>query len=91
MISSSSELLKNTHSALSDVAIVACILSHICQVLGVRSVVDLYKESELAQKPMVMTFGKHKDLLLTDVPGDYHHWLLNQADIDPHLRKALEA
>jgi exodeoxyribonuclease X len=38
-----------------------------------------------------MPFGKHKGLLLADVPGDYRDWLLNQEDIDPYLRKALEA
>jgi exodeoxyribonuclease X len=84
------ELLKNAHSALADVMICSLIVSHICGVLGVRSVEDLYRESELARIPTVMPFGKHKGQLLTDVPGDYRDWLLNQADIDPYLRKALE-
>ena len=85
------ELLKNAHSALADVMICSLIVSHICGVLGVRSIEDLWKESELARIPTVMPFGKHKGLLLTDVPGDYRDWLLNQADIDSYLRKALEA
>lgn len=84
------ELLKNAHSALADVMICSLIVSHICGVLGVGSVEDLWKESELARIPTVMPFGKHKGLLLADIPGDYRDWLLNQADIDPYLRKALE-
>ena len=84
------ELLKNAHSALADVMICSLIVSHICGALGVGSVEDLYRESELARIPTVMPFGKHKGLLLVDVPGDYRDWLLNQADIDHYLRKALE-
>ena len=84
------ELLKNAHSAESDVGICSLIVSHICEVLGVGSVEDLYAESELSRIPTVMPFGKHKGQLLSNVPSDYRHWLLNQADIDPYLRKALE-
>jgi exodeoxyribonuclease X len=36
-----------------------------------------------------MPFGKHKGMLLVDVPKDYKKWLLTQQDIDPFLRKAL--
>jgi exodeoxyribonuclease X len=38
-----------------------------------------------------MPFGKHRGMLLTDLPGDYKQWLSGQGDIDPYLRKALEA
>jgi len=69
--------------------ICSLILGHICRLLDVRKVEDLYRESELARIPKVMPFGKHKGQLLTDVPSDYRDWLLNQADIDPYLRKAL--
>ena len=88
---SARELLKNAHSAASDVMICSLIVSHICRVLGVKTVEGLWNESEKARTPTMMPFGKHKGLLLTDVPSDYRHWLLNQADIDPYLRKALEA
>ena len=86
---SARELLKNAHSAGADVMICSLILGHICRQLGVGTVEDLWKESELARIPKVMPFGKHKGQLLTDVPSDYRDWLLNQADIDPYLRKAL--
>jgi exodeoxyribonuclease X len=50
----------------------------------------LYAESEKARTPTTMPFGKHKGMLLTDVPSDYKQWLLTQGGIDPYLRKALE-
>jgi exodeoxyribonuclease X len=36
-----------------------------------------------------MPFGKHKGLMLADLPSDYKQWLLGQGDIDSYLRKAL--
>ena len=85
------EQLRNAHSAIIDVGICAVILDHICQQLGVKTIEDLYAESEKARTPKTMPFGKHKGMLLADVPGDYKQWLLTQGDIDPYLRKALEA
>ncbi len=85
------EQLRNAHSALTDVGICAVILDHICQQLNVKTIEDLYTESEKARIPTTMPFGKHKGLLLTDLPSDYKQWLLGQGDIDSYLRKALEA
>jgi exodeoxyribonuclease X len=51
----------------------------------------MYAESEKARTPTTMPFGKHKGMLLADVPSDYKQWLLTRGDIDPYLRKALEA
>jgi exodeoxyribonuclease X len=81
--------LRNAHSALIDVGVCAVILDHICQQLGVKTIEDLYTESEKARTPTTMPFGKHKGMLLVDVPKDYKKWLLTQQDIDPFLRKAL--
>jgi exodeoxyribonuclease X len=83
------ERLRNAHSALTDVGICAVILDHICQQLGVKTIEALYAESEIARTPTTMPFGKHKGMLLADVPKDYKKWLLTQQDIDPFLRKAL--
>ena len=83
------ERLRNAHSALIDVGICATILDHICQQLGVKTIEDLYTESEKARTPTTMPFGKHKGMLLADVPKDYKKWLFTQQDIDPFLRKAL--
>ena len=83
------EQLRNAHSALTDVGICAAILKHLCQQLGVKTIEALYAESEIARIPTTMPFGKHKGMLLADVPKDYKKWLLTQQDIDPFLRKAL--
>jgi hypothetical protein len=37
-----------------------------------------------------MPFGKYKDWLLSQVPCDYFHWLLKQADLDPSDRAMFE-
>jgi len=85
------EQLQNAHSALTDVGICAVILDRICQELGIKTIEDLYTESEKARIPTTMPFGKHKGQPLADLPSDYKQWLLSQGDIDPYLRKALEA
>ncbi len=83
------EQLRNAHSALIDVGICAVILDHICRELDIKTIEDLYTESEKARTPTTMPFGKHKGVLLADIPSDYKQWLLGQGDIDPYLRKAL--
>lgn len=87
--STAREQLRNAHSALIDVGICGVILDHICRQLDVKTIEDLYAESEKARTPTTMPFGKHKGMLLADVPKDYKKWLLTQQDIDPFLRKAL--
>jgi exodeoxyribonuclease X len=88
--STAREQLRNAHSAITDVGICAVILDHICEQLGVKTVEDLYAESEKARIPTTMPFGKHKGMLLSDIPSDYKQWLLGQGDIDSYLRNALE-
>ncbi len=89
--STARERLQNAHSAIVDVGICAAILNHICEQLGITTLEGLHAESEKARIPNTMPFGKHKGLLLSDVPKDYKEWLLRQGDIDPYLRKALGA
>jgi exodeoxyribonuclease X len=85
------EQLRNAHSALADVGICAKILESICAELQIDSVEALWIASEKARMPSHMPFGKHKGIPLNEVPADYKNWLLGQSDIDPYLRKALEA
>jgi exodeoxyribonuclease X len=87
---SAKELLKNAHSALADVGICAVILQHAIEQIGVKTIEDLWTQSELARVPGVMPFGKYKGLPISDVPGDYKRWLLGKGDVDPYLRAALE-
>jgi hypothetical protein len=50
---------------------------------------DVWRRSEIARIPTVMTFGKHKGAALKDIPGDYEQWLLKQPDVGQYLVKAL--
>jgi exodeoxyribonuclease X len=87
--SSAKELLKSSHDALADTGICSIVLQHICTKLEVETIEELWIKSEQARIPTVMPFGKHKGLILNNLPGDYKQWLLNKADIDPYLRQAL--
>jgi len=83
--------LRNAHSAATDIKLTADILRQILRKTGVKDIQSLYSLSEQARIPVKMTFGKHAGALIKDIPADYKQWLLKQADIDPYLRKALEA
>ncbi len=85
------EQLRNAHSALTDVGICAVILDQISKQLSIKTIEDLYAESEKARTPTIMPFGKHKGIPLADLPSDYRQWLLSQGDIDTYLRKALSS
>jgi exodeoxyribonuclease X len=74
--------LQNAHSALTDVGICAVILDRIYQELGIKTIEDLYTESNKAGIPITMPFGKHKDMLLIDLPSDYKQWPLNHGGIE---------
>jgi exodeoxyribonuclease X len=84
------EQLRNAHSAFTDVGICAVILDHICQQLNIKTVEDLYGESEKARIPTTMPFGKHKGEKISEIPNYYKAWLLEQGGLDPYLKKALE-
>ncbi len=85
------EKLKNAHSALADVENCAFILEKIIAKLGVTTIEELWTISEQARIPTHMPFGKHKGVAIADIPRDYKTWLLNQDNVDPFVRKALEA
>jgi exodeoxyribonuclease X len=89
--SNARERLRNAHSADADVQICATILQHICSALSITSIEALWMASESARLPSHMPFGKHKGVALTEVPGDYVRWLLDQQNIDPYLRQAFMA
>jgi exodeoxyribonuclease X len=86
------EPLKNAHSAMADVQNCLIILPHILlRMLPEESATweGIWRRSELARIPTVMTFGKHKGMPIKDVPADYKRWLLGQPELDPYLIKAL--
>ncbi|NYT66564.1 DUF3820 family protein [Alcaligenaceae bacterium] len=85
-------LLKAAHSALADVQNCRSLLAHLISLSGpIADWEALWQLSEQARIPKVMTFGKHKGMLIADVPADYKAWLLRQSDVDPYLQAALKA
>ena len=82
--------LRHAHSAKADVMICASILRHLNSHIKAKDFEELWEFSERARMPTHMPFGKHKGLPMHEVPRDYIRWLLDQQDIDPYLRKALQ-
>ncbi|GAA5631898.1 putative quorum-sensing-regulated virulence factor [Acinetobacter sp. YK3] len=85
------EMLKGAHRADADIILTANILMHIVHQLNIQDIEQLYIASEEARIPKSITFGKHKGTAIQDLPADYIQWLMRQDDLDPYLRKALEA
>lgn len=85
------EMLKGAHRADADIILTANILMHIIHQLNIQDIEQLYIASEQARIPKSITFGKHKGTAIQDLPADYIQWLMRQEDLDPYLRKALEA
>lgn len=86
------ELLRESHSAAADVMNCMRILWRVLSVLEPQekeSWEALWKVSEMARIPVVISFGKHKGMEIKKLPADYKAWLLKQADLDPYLQKAL--
>lgn len=83
--------LRNAHSAKYDIWFTYIVLKNICLKLGIKDINSLYVLSEKVRTPTEMPFGKHKGAPLHMVPKDYIRWLLTTGEIDPYLRKALEA
>lgn len=88
-------LLRNAHAALDDVKNCRLLLVKILDALAeqhgrpVSDWEELWEISENERIPTVIGFGKHKGMAIADLPADYKRWLLNQADLDPFMRKAL--
>lgn len=85
--------LREAHNALADCYLCARVLFAIIEQCDevLRTWEDVYQFSERARVPKVMPFGKHAGLPIADIPYDYRAWLLRQPDVDPYLRRALEA
>jgi exodeoxyribonuclease X len=80
------------HSALNDVFNCILILNNITKKLGgIGSWEELWQRSEDARIPTRMPFGKHKGMVIKDIPSDYKRWLLRQPETDQYLIKALQS
>lgn len=84
----SRDVVKNAHSALHDVAMCHQILKAIVEKLGVKTMEELWRTSEDARIPKVMTFGKHKGAKISDVDRGWVKWYRQQPDTDPYLLMA---
>lgn len=83
-------LTKGAHGAAADIQMTFVLLKHIlAQIPHIQGWRALHAQSEIARIPTIMSFGKHKGMAVAALPRDYRRWLLNQADIDSYLRKAL--
>lgn len=89
-------LLRNAHAALDDVKNCRLLLIKILDALAaelgrpVADLEELWTISEDARIPTVIGFGKHRGAKFAELPAGYRRWLLNQPDLDPFVRKALQ-
>lgn len=88
------EKVRGAHSAINDMFMMLDVLRYIANNLEIKTWEALWEMSELARIPKILTFGKNKGVAISEIdrhdPG-YRKWMLRQQDIDPYLRKALEA
>jgi len=82
--------IKFAHGAKYDIWFTFLVLKSICEQQQIGDMDHLYALSEKARIPSTMGFGKHKGILIKDLPSDYVDWLLKQADLDPYLTIALQ-
>lgn len=89
--SAAKEKLVAAHSAFADIKNCRLVLGHLLKLVDVipNTFEELWELSEVARVPKYMTFGKHKDMLVTNVPSGYKKWLLGQPDVDEYLQVAL--
>ena len=77
------------HSAEDDVYMTYKVLSHLVNIAIERNLIDTNKEVgsqvvALANTPIlysVMTIGKHKGMVMTDVPMNYLEWMIMNMDV----------
>ena len=80
---------QKSHSALGDVYTTLDLLRHLLPLTGVP-LDTLFKRAAQPKLIHRMTFGKHKGLLISQVPADYRSWLLGQENLDKDLKYTLE-
>lgn len=81
---------RGSHRADSDVFTTIGLLQHLAGVSG-KNLPQLLAAMSEAIKVEKMPFGKHKGKLLTDIPPNDRKWLLGLDNLDPDLRRSLEA
>jgi len=83
-------LLRDAHSAMSDVISCKILLGHILEKLGYPSTWEgVWLLSEEARLPKVIGFGKHEGTRIAELPLDYRQWILSKPDMDNYLKMAV--
>jgi len=77
-----------SHRAMADVLTCHQLLQKLLPMTG-RSLVDLADTGDAVVHHM--PWGKHEGTLLLDLPRGYRKWLRELEDLDPSLRRSLEA
>jgi len=88
------EVLKDAHSALADVRNCRSVLLRLLDLMegkgiAIRTIDDLWQESERCRIPDIITFGMHDGTQVVDLPYSYKQWLLKQDWLDPYMRIAV--
>jgi exodeoxyribonuclease X len=82
------DLLRLAHTATIDISLCFEVFKRTVAALPVASWGDVWRASEAARVPKIISFGKHKGASIADVPADYVDWYLRQEDRDPYLVQA---
>ena len=81
----------SAHRAMGDVITTISLARRLAEEVGT----DARGLLQLMHAPLPLTtrirFGKHKGVMLKDLPMKYVRWLLDEATIEPDLREALSA
>lgn len=87
------QILKNAHSASTDILLTASVLNRIVKENGIKDMNSLYMMSESCLLPELMPFGKYKGDPIITLDIKYIRWVLDvystEKPLDKHLERAL--
>lgn len=78
----------DAHSAAGDVEVCVNLLHRLC-IDSDASIFDLFERSKKPVAISRMPFGKHKGMLISELPRNYVAWLLGLDNLDDNLRWTL--
>lgn len=83
-------MVRGAHSAADDVLMCQALLFVIMDVTKITDLESLWRFSEDARVPKIMTFGKFKGQPVSAVDRGYMNWYRRQPDTDPYVLIAFE-
>lgn len=84
---------ENAHDALGDVRMTAGLIKPLMRAMNVSKFSEMVDSTDrpIGSLRMTMPFGKHKGMLIGDLPRSYARWAIeNLTDIDGDLKASLE-